>query len=55
MLDYQKVILYNVLLVKIEGPIWYTINHHLPVVTGVNKTLYEPTNQWEKNIYGVIL
>ena len=25
----------NVLLVKIEGPVWYTIYHHLPVVKGV--------------------
>jgi hypothetical protein len=24
----------NVLLVKIEGPVWYTIYHHLPVVKG---------------------
>ena len=30
----------NVLLVKIEGPVWYTIYHHLPVVEGVNKPLY---------------
>jgi len=30
----------NVLLVKIEGPVWYTIYHHLPVVNGVNKPLY---------------
>ena len=30
----------NVLLVKIEGPIWYTIYYHLPVVKGVNKPLY---------------
>jgi len=37
----------NVLLVKIEGPIWYTIYYHLPVVKGVNKPLYSPTNQWE--------
>ena len=25
----------NVLLVKIEGPVWYTIYHPLPVVKGV--------------------
>ena len=25
----------DVLLVKIEGPVWYTIYHHLPVVKGV--------------------
>ena len=30
----------NVLLAKIEGPVWYTMNHHLPVVKGANKTLY---------------
>ena len=30
----------SVLLVKIEGPVWYTIYHHLPVVKGVNKPLY---------------
>ena len=24
----------NVLLVKIEGPVWYTIYHHLPIVKG---------------------
>ena len=39
--------LHNVLLVKIEGPVWYTIYHHLPVVKGVNKPLsiHQPTNQ----------
>ena len=25
----------NVLLVKIEGPVWYTIYHQLPIVKGV--------------------
>ena len=30
----------NVLLVKIEGPVWYTIYHHLPVVKGVSKPIY---------------
>jgi len=25
--------------VKIEGPVWYTIYHHLPVVKGVNKPI----------------
>ena len=30
----------NVLLVKIEGLVWYTIYHHLLVVKGVNKALY---------------
>ena len=28
----------NVLLVKIEGPVWYTIYHHLPVVKGVSSS-----------------
>ena len=42
----------NVLLVKIEGPVWYTIYHPLPVVKGVNKPLYSSANQWEKDIYG---
>ena len=35
----------NVLLVKIDGPVWYTIYHHLPVVKGVNTPLYESTSQ----------
>jgi len=26
----------NVLLLKTEEPVWYTVYHHLPVVTGVN-------------------
>ena len=30
----------NVCLVKIEGPVWYTIYHPLPVVEGLNKPLY---------------
>jgi len=30
----------NVLLINIEGPVWYTIYHHLPVVKGVNNPLY---------------
>ena len=30
----------NVLLVQIEGPLWYTIYHHLPVVKGVHKSFY---------------
>ena len=36
----------NVLLVKIEGPVWYTIYHHLPVVKGVssNPSINQPTN-----------
>jgi hypothetical protein len=28
----------NVLLLKIEGPVWYTIYHHLTVVKGVTHT-----------------
>ena len=36
----------NVLLVKIEGSVWYTIYHHLPVVKGVcpNTSINQPTN-----------
>jgi hypothetical protein len=38
----------NVLLVKIEGLVWYTIYHHLLVVKGVNKLtkpfINQPTN-----------
>ena len=35
----------HVLLVKIEGPVWYTIHHHLPVVKGVNNpSIDQPTN-----------
>ena len=36
----------NVLLVKIEGPVWYTIYHHLPVVKGVssNLSINQPTS-----------
>ena len=30
----------NVLLVKIEGPVWYTIYHRLPVVSRGNKPIY---------------
>ena len=30
----------HVLMVKIEGLVWYTIYHHLPVVQGVNKPFY---------------
>ena len=36
----NEVISNNVLLVKIEGPVWYTIHHHLPFVEGVNTPLY---------------
>jgi hypothetical protein len=42
----------HMLLVKIEGPVWYTIYHHLLVVKGVLQTpLFSSTNQWEKDIY----
>ena len=36
----------NVLLGKIEGPVWYTIYHLLPVVEGVvsNPSINQPTN-----------
>ena len=36
----------NVLLVKIEGPVWHTIYHHFPVVKGVspNPSINQPTN-----------
>ena len=36
----------NVLLVKIEGPVWCTMYHHLPVVKGVSSTpsINQPTN-----------
>ena len=41
----------NVLLVKIEGPAWYTIYHHLPAIEGAKQTpLF--INHWEKDIYG---
>ena len=36
---------------KIEGPVWYAIYHHLPVVIGGKGPLYLSTNQWEKDIY----
>jgi hypothetical protein len=34
-------------LVKIEGAVWYTIYHHLPVVKGVssNPSINQPTNR----------
>ena len=35
----SRILINNVLLVKIEGPVWYTIYHHLPAVKGVNKPL----------------
>jgi hypothetical protein len=36
-------------LVKIEGPVWYNIYHHLPVVKGGSEEtpLFSSTNQWE--------
>ena len=42
----------NVLLVRIEGPVWYTIYHHVYLLLkGVSKPLYWSSNQWEKDIY----
>ena len=43
----------SVLLVKIEGPVWYTIYHHLPVVKGVssNPSINQPTNGKRTSIY----
>ena len=32
-------------MVKIEGQVWHIIYHHLPVVKGVNKPLYDSINQ----------
>ena len=41
----------NVLLGRIEGPVWYTIYHQLPVVIrGKQTPLFSSTNQWEKDI-----
>ena len=36
----------TVLLVKIEGRVWYTIYHHVPIVKGVssNPSIHQPTN-----------
>ena len=43
----------NVLLVKIEGSVWYTIYHHLPVVKGVSSNPSIFINQpMGKDIYG---
>ena len=36
----SKVDINNVLLIKIKGPVWYTIYHHLPVKGGFFKPLY---------------
>ena len=41
----------HVLLVKIQGPVRYTIYHHLAIVKGADKPLYSPDNNWEKDIY----
>jgi hypothetical protein len=43
----------DVLLVKIEGPVWYTIYHHFPVVNGVSSTLSinQPTNQKRTSMF----
>ena len=35
----------KVLLVEIEGLVWYTIYYHLPVGKGVSTPLYLSTNQ----------
>ena len=40
---------------KIGGPVRYTIYHPSPVVRGVNKPLYESTNQSEKDIYATFI
>jgi len=44
----------SVLLVKIEGPVGYTIYHHLPLVEGVSSTpsffINQPMGIWD--IYG---
>jgi len=43
----------NVPLVKIEGPVWYTIYHHLPVVKGLSEEtplFCSPMGIWD--IYG---
>jgi len=36
----------NVVFVKREGPVWYTIYHQLPVPRGVssNASIHQPTN-----------
>ena len=46
----------NVLLVKIEGPVWYTIYNHLPVVKGVssNPSINQPFNG-KRTSMGLIL
>ena len=43
---WQSFFINNVLLVKIEVPVWYTIYHHGPVVKGVssNPSINQPTN-----------
>ena len=41
----------NVLLVKIEGVVWYTIYHHLPVVKGLLQTPLLINQKKEKDIY----
>ena len=47
----------NVLLVKIEGPVWYTIYHHLPVVKGVspNPSINQPTNGKRTSMDGIMM
>ena len=39
---------------NIEGPVWYTIYHHSPVLIGANKPFYKSTNQWDRDIYDVL-
>ena len=56
-LFYSNVPTNNVLLVKIEGPIWYTIYHQLPALQGVNKPplfINQPKgkgNQWYQQLF----
>ena len=46
-MDYDQLSIMSLyLLVTIEGPVWYTIYHHFPVVKGVssNPSINQPTN-----------
>ena len=41
----EREVINNVLLVKVEGPVWDTIYHQLPAVKGVKKnSMNQPTN-----------
>ena len=52
MLNYQRVKpINNVLLVKIEGPVWYNLSSWWPVTNVLKKPLYSSINQWGKDIY----